>query len=96
MTVNEYRKLWISIVDENITEECYRVMAEKLRRVRFDRHGEMKPGQMTEYAQRHYPSLIKIYRIRQEAGDMPDEKPVVNRKPGLWKPTGKLDQLNLF
>lgn len=100
MTVNEYRKLWISIVDEKIHEECYQAIAEKLKRIRFDQTGEMKPGELSLYAKRHFPSLIGIYRIKKQAGEIPKrEKRVrVEHHPVRQKQMviGKLNQLDLF
>lgn len=100
MTVKEYRQLWINIVNEKVHEECYQTIAVKLKRIRFDRHGEMKPGELTLYAKRHFPSLIGIYGINKQAGEIPKrEKRVrIEHHPVRQKQMviGKASQMDLF
>lgn len=74
MTVNEYRVIWHKLIDEKFKEECYQAIAVKLKRIRFNRTGEMKPGELTLYAKRHFPNLIELYRIRIQAESIPKRK----------------------
>ena len=46
-------------------------IAEKLKRLRFDRSGQPKPGELALYVKRHFPHLLELYLIRIQAQAVP-------------------------
>lgn len=100
MTVKEYKRLWVAIVDDKIHEACYQAIAEKLKRIRFMADGSMKPGELSLYAKRHFPSLIGLYRIKKQAGEIPKRKAKVRieHHPVRQKQMviGRTNQMDLF
>lgn len=92
MTVNEYRQVWHKLIDEKFKDEYYLAIAVKLKRIRFDRTGEMKPGELTLYTKRHFPHLIELYRIRRQAESIPKRK--LRTRPEHHSP--KRDQMSLI
>jgi hypothetical protein len=92
MTPKEYQSIWHKLIDERIKEKCYQAIAEKLKRIRFDQAGEMKPGELTLYAKRHFPALVELYRIRSRAAEIPKRKNRTRVEP--FSP--KRNQMNMF
>lgn len=92
MTAKEYQAIWHKLIDEKFKEDCYQAIAEKLKRIKFDRAGEMKPGELTLYAKRHFPHLIELYRIRRQAAEIPKRKMRTRAEP--FSP--KRDQMSLI
>lgn len=92
MTAKEYQAIWHKLIDEKIKEECYQAIAVKLKRIKFDRAGEMKPGELTLYAKRHFPALVNLYKIRSQAAEIPKRK--IRTRPEHHSP--KHDQMNMF
>ena len=92
VTVRQYRSLWLSIIDKNLKDECYLAIAEKLKRIKFDRAGEMKPGELHLYAERHFPSLVNIYRINRQSLEIPKRE----TRTRVEHHSPKRDQYHLF
>lgn len=92
MTPKEYQSIWHKLIDEKFKEDYYQAIAIKLKRIKFDKAGEMKPGELTLYAQRHFPALINLYRIRSQAAEIPKRKMRTRTQP--FSP--KRDQMNLL
>jgi len=74
MTISQHRNLWIKLVNDKLNQEWEKSIAEKLKRIKFDRHGEMKPGRNTLYAKEKLPHLIELYNIRKQALEIPKRK----------------------
>jgi hypothetical protein len=92
MKPKEYQSIWHKLIDERVKDKCYQAIAEKLKRIKFDRAGEMKPGKLTLYAKRHFPNLIELYKIRSQAAEIPKRKMRTRAQP--FSP--KRDQMNMF
>lgn len=92
MTIKEYRQVWHKLIDEKFKEDYYQAIAEKLKRIKFDKAGEMKPGELELYARRHFPNLIELYKIRIQAAEVPKRKMRTRAQP--FSP--KRDQMNMF
>lgn len=65
MKVSEYRRIWIELVMERFEKDySYVQIAVKLKQVRFDRHGEIKPTRAGLYAKQHFPGLLALFKER--------------------------------
>lgn len=72
ITVKQSKDLWVFIVDKYFRDDdCYEAIGEKLKRIKFIADGEMKPGKLRIYAEKHFPSLINIYQIKRQALEIP-------------------------
>ena len=92
MTAKEYQAIWHKLIDERVKDDYYQAIAEKLKRIKFDQAGEMKPGKLTLYAKRHFPALINLYKIKSQAAEIPKRKMRTRAEP--FSP--KRDQMNLL
>ena len=100
MKSNDYKEIWIKLVNEKFHDPCYEAIAVKLKRVKFDKHGEMKLNEVSLYVKKHFPHLVNVFRIRLQAVEIPKRKdrtrlehhPVRQKQMVL----GELNQLDLF
>lgn len=72
MKVSEYRSIWIELVTERLEHDySYAQIAVKLKQVRFDRYGEIKPTRAGLYAKSHFPSIVRLFKERCKSEDKP-------------------------
>ena len=72
MTVSDYKRIWIELIAERLEHDySYAQIATKLKRVNFDRHGEIRLTKSGRYARQHFPSLLGLFRIRCQSLDDP-------------------------
>jgi len=93
MKASNYHKLWVSIVDAHLKEDWTKAVADKLKRIKFDQAGEMKPGKLRLYVEKHFNrTLVHEYRIKKQAMEIPKQ----NNKTRLEHHPSKHKQMTMF
>ena len=92
MTTKQYHSLWSSLVDQHLKDEWLKAIADKLKRIRFERNGEMKPGKLRLYAEKHFPHLVNKYRVQRQAQEIPKRQ----ARTRIEHHSPKKSQLKLF
>ena len=65
MKTSDYKRIWIELVTEKLEHDfSYTQIVVKLKRVQFDRRGEIKSTRAGLYAKQHFPSLLRLFRER--------------------------------
>lgn len=65
MKTSDYRRIWINLVAKKLEKNfSYTQITVKLKRVSFDRGGNVKPTRAGKYAIQHFPSLLRLFQER--------------------------------
>lgn len=63
MKTSDYRRIWIELVTKEFEKDfSYSHIAVRLKRVKFDRYGNIKPNRAGIYAESHFPSIVRLFR----------------------------------
>ncbi len=79
---DQSKDVWVAIVSEKLPEPCFKAIAEKLRWVKFSGDGQPVHTKGCKnhrhdvrcvacYAEKHFPRLIGLHRIRLQADAIP-------------------------
>lgn len=74
MTVKQYRAIWLILLNQKFKQSWELAVKDKLSRLKFDRHGQPKPGRLALYAKDKFPTLLDEYRIRVNCAEVPKRR----------------------